>query len=167
MAGTRGAEFVCTLPLFGSVQVLPLEQYGSTMSADPSRSTVRASMRSAKVNVNSRSDGVARALGTSLSSPCLLSEEGRREAGRVLGSMRVPYVPDASSRSSTPSSTSRQKPDLKHSYQIPLTTSSMYGARVSQADKGGKWFPKNTCDLVGFVDSMTKTQTPYCFHLRM
>ncbi|CAE7554327.1 STT3A [Symbiodinium sp. CCMP2456] len=114
-------------------------------------------------------------LGRSLTSPCMLTEEGVREAARVLGTVTSADFPEsalvAAGRQATekrlPSATERKIERATRDFVVPMTCNQMYGSRWKTAEKPEDRFGKQSCDVCLFVDHMHKTKTPYCPHLRL
>lgn len=114
-------------------------------------------------------------LGRSLTSPCMLTEEGVREAARVLGTVSSADFPQsalvAAGRQATenrlPSATERKIERATRDFVVPMTCNQMYGSRWKTAEKPEDRFGKQSCDVCLFVDHMHKTKTPYCPHLRL
>ena len=119
-------------------------------------------------------------LGRTLSSPCMLTEEGVKESIRVLGSRAFEEGALAASgrqalqlssfsqaerqKSAVPAATSTS---VASNYVVPMTCNQIYGSRWRTAQKPVDKFGKQSCDVCLFVDHMNKTKTPYCPHLRL
>eukprot|EP00930_Biecheleria_cincta_P009816 TRINITY_DN11164_c0_g1_i2.p1 TRINITY_DN11164_c0_g1~~TRINITY_DN11164_c0_g1_i2.p1 ORF type:complete len:268 (-),score=36.34 TRINITY_DN11164_c0_g1_i2:53-769(-) len=110
-------------------------------------------------------------LGRTLSSPSMLTFEGRAEAGRVLGA-RPPHLVEGTlvtagrqaAEGSRPNSGLREAALSK--FDPPKTCNQIYGSRTAIAETPLTKFNKNSCDVCLFVDSMHKTKTSYCPQIR-
>mmetsp|Transcript_97656 Transcript_97656/g.273251 ORF Transcript_97656/g.273251 Transcript_97656/m.273251 type:complete len:198 (+) Transcript_97656:76-669(+) len=96
----------------------------------------------------------------SLTSPSMLTEEGKEEALRVFGARPV-QVRWTGERKTTSTSVIKLDPS-----KVPRTCNQMYGARAHEAQPPGRYVPKSTCDVCQFVDEANKSKTPYCAQIR-
>ncbi|CAK8986968.1 Dolichyl-diphosphooligosaccharide--protein glycotransferase [Durusdinium trenchii] len=104
-------------------------------------------------------------LGRSLSSPCMLTEEGVRESIRVLGSRAFD---DPRGAALAPLERApREIHAAVRDFVVPMTCNQIYGSRWKTAQRPVDKFGKQSCDVCLFVDHMNKTKTPYCPHLRL
>lgn len=110
-------------------------------------------------------------LGRTLSSPSLLTFEGRSEAGRVLGA-RPPHLVEGTLVTAGRQAAEGGRPNsaLKDAalskFDPPKTCNQIYGSRTAVAEHPLTKFNKNSCDVCLFVDSMSKTKTNYCPQIR-
>jgi len=133
---------------------------------------LKGSLMSASDLAPPRAPPGAPELGRSLTSPSMLTEEGQREATRVLGATPPEFMPGptmaASRDGSRPSSAAqRAAAEAASNYRVPQTCNQIYGSRNATAEKAplSKW-GKNSCDVCLFKDAMDKTKTPYNASIR-
>ncbi|CAJ1339703.1 unnamed protein product [Effrenium voratum] len=118
----------------------------------------------------------AQDMGRTLSSPCMLTEEGIKESVRVLGSchnLGTPLVTAGRQAAEQQpfvrlsSAGDRRAAAALRDFVPPTTCNQIYGSRWKTAERPVDKWGKQSCDFCLFVDHMHKTKRPYCPHLRL